>query len=102
MPRHVQRRCSLFAGRVEMSDNMHQHQLTTEQAIAFHDMQAWKLLNFKQRAILQLEQEKLCMPMAVFMEALERTLGRKVYTHELGTGTRDAFVMEVKSRPEVF
>lgn len=29
-----------------------------------------------------MEQDKLCMPFCVFQEAMEKTLGRPVFTHE--------------------
>ena len=57
-------------------------QLTKEQAIAFHDNEQWKGMSFKQKATLQISQEKLCMPFDVFHEAVEKTIGRPVFTHE--------------------
>lgn len=59
-------------------------QLTKEQAIAFHDNEQWKGMSFKQKAILQISQEKLCMPFGIFHEAVEKTIGRPVFTHEFG------------------
>ncbi len=59
-------------------------QLTKEQAIELAENEAWKDMNFRQRAEFQILQDKLCMPFDVFHEAVEETLGRPVYTHEFG------------------
>jgi hypothetical protein len=59
-------------------------QLTKEEAIEFHDSGKWKDMSFKQKATLQISQEKLCMPFDVFHEAVEKTIGRPVFTHEFG------------------
>lgn len=58
-------------------------QLTKEQAIAFGENKLYEGMTSRQIAEFQLEQEKLCMPFDVFHKALEETLGRPVYTHEL-------------------
>lgn len=39
-------------------------------------------MNHRQIAEFQIEQDRLCMPFSVFHEAIEKTLGRPVYTHE--------------------
>lgn len=59
-------------------------QLTQEQAIAFHDSGAWKQMDAKDRALFQLEQDRLCMPFDEFHRAVEEALGRPVWTHEFG------------------
>ena len=59
-------------------------QLTKEEAIEFYNSEKWKNMSFKQKAILQISQEKLCMPFDVFHEAVEKTIGRPVFTHEFG------------------
>ena len=59
-------------------------QLTEEQAIEFAENELWKDMNFNQRAKFQIEQDRLCMPFNIFHEALEKTLERAVFTHELG------------------
>ena len=38
----------------------------------------------KDIATFQLHEERLCMPFDVFHEALEKAIGRPVFTHELG------------------
>ena len=59
-------------------------QLTKEQAIAFYDSNAWEKMSAHERAIFQIEQNRLCMPFDKFHEAVEKTLGRPVWTHEFG------------------
>ena len=59
-------------------------QLTKEQAIAFCENKCYEEMNYRQRAEFQIEQELLCMPFNVFQEAIEKCLGRPVYTHEFG------------------
>lgn len=39
-------------------------------------------MTYHQIAEFQVEQNKLCMPFNVFHEAIEKTLGRPVFTHE--------------------
>jgi hypothetical protein len=44
----------------------------------------WEDLTLAQRARFQINEPLLCMPFAVFHEAVEKTLGRPVFTHEFG------------------
>ena len=57
-------------------------QLTKEQAIAFGENKLYENMTYRQIAEFQMEQDKLCMPFGVFHEAMEKTLGRPVFTHE--------------------
>ena len=57
-------------------------QLTREQALAFAENKLWQGMNHRQIAEFQIEQDRLCMPFSVLHEAIEKTLGRPVYTHE--------------------
>lgn len=59
-------------------------QLTREEAIEFHDSKKWESMTLHERAEFQLDQDKLCMPFDVFHEAVEKTIGRPVFTHEFG------------------
>lgn len=59
-------------------------QLTKDQAVAFDERNAWEEMSFEQRAKFQICQELLCMPFSVFHEAVEKTVGRPVFTHEFG------------------
>ena len=53
-------------------------------AIALFDSEFWKDLSIEDRAKFQLFEDRLCMPFSVFHDAIEKTLGRSVFTHELG------------------
>lgn len=57
-------------------------QLTEQEAINFYNNKLYEKMSEKERAIFQMEQDRLCMPFPMFHEALEHTLGRPVYTHE--------------------
>lgn len=59
-------------------------QLTPEEAIALGKTNFWENLSHREIANFQLFQECLCMPFSVFHEALEKSLGRSVWTHEMG------------------
>ena len=59
-------------------------QLTQEQAIAFSNSCAWQQMTDTERALLQINQDRLCMPFDVFQESVENTVGRPVWTHEFG------------------
>lgn len=56
--------------------------MNKEQAIAFYESGAWQELSIYKRAVLQLTEERLCMPFDVFHAAVTSELGRPVYTHE--------------------
>jgi hypothetical protein len=60
-------------------------QLTREQAIACFQNEHWKEWGPLTQALFQLHQEFLCMPFSVFHEAVKKTLGRPVFTHEFST-----------------
>jgi hypothetical protein len=70
-------------------------QLTEAQAVAFGNGKLWEPLTYRQRAEFQLTQGLLCMPFAVFHEAVEKALGRPVWTHEFGTLGRDRLIREL-------
>jgi hypothetical protein len=56
--------------------------MTREQAIALYESKFWETLSFQERAEFQLHTDLLCMPFDVFHEAIEKSLGRSVWTHE--------------------
>ena len=72
-------------------------QLTTEQAIAFHDSGAWEKMTSQERAVFQMAQDKLCMPFGEFHKAVEEALGRPVWTHEFGLN-RDGIRAELEGK----
>lgn len=56
--------------------------MTQEQALALFNSKFWEEMDLRQRATFQLHEPRLCMPFGVFHEAVEKTLGRSVWTHE--------------------
>lgn len=72
-------------------------QLTREQAIAFYDSGAWKKMSVKERAVFQMQQDRLCMPFNEFHKAVEEALGRPVFTHEFGLN-RDGVRAELEGQ----
>ena len=58
--------------------------MTKENAIALAESKFWEGMTHREIAEFQMCEEKLCMPFSVFHEAVEKTLGRPVYTHEFG------------------
>ena len=72
-------------------------QLTKEQAIACADNELWKSLDMNQRASFQLQQNLLCMPFEEFHKAVEKSLGRPVFTHELGMN-REGLIAELQGK----
>lgn len=58
--------------------------MTRDQAIALFESKFWETMGFRERAMFQLFEDKLCMPFEVFHEAIEKALDRPVFTHEFG------------------
>lgn len=59
-------------------------QLTKEQAIAFGENKLYEEMTLQQIAEFQLAQKRLCVPFDLYHEAVEKALGRPVFSHELG------------------
>jgi len=64
---------------------MKQISIGKEKAIELSKSGYWKDMSFKERAIWQMTVKELAMPFNVFHEAVEKTLGRPVFTHEFGS-----------------
>lgn len=62
--------------------------ITMEQAVSLYDTRFWESMNYEERAIFQLFEERLCMPFDIFREALEMTLGRRVKNQEILLGDK--------------
>lgn len=58
--------------------------MTKDQAIKLYDSEFWESMSHKERAMFQMFEDRLCMPFGVFQEAVEKALGRPVFTHEFG------------------
>ena len=69
-------------------------QLTRAQAMAFNDTHKWEAMDAIERSRFQLNQDRLCMPFAVFHQAITEALGRPVYVHELASISYDAIKAE--------
>lgn len=69
--------------------------MTKVEAIALYESKFWEAMDFEQRAMFQLWEEKLCMPFGVFHEAISKALRRDVYTHEFASGNNDALKEEL-------
>ena len=74
-------------------------QLTEQEAINFANNKLYEKMSEKERAIFQMTQDRLCMPFDVFHEAVEHTLGRPVFTHELAL-TREGILKELNGESE--
>jgi hypothetical protein len=55
-----------------------------EQAIQFYDTEWWKEKSYREIAFYQLFTVELMCPFDIFHEAVEKSLGRPVFTHEFG------------------
>ena len=60
-------------------------QLTRDEAIAFGEGGAWKDWGDAEIAVFQMHQRNMCVPFVRFHEAVEKTLGRPVWTHEFAS-----------------
>lgn len=68
--------------------------LTRAQAVALYESKFWEPMGYLERATFQLLEDRLCMPFGVFHEAIEKVLGRPVFTHEFGL-SRDGLIREL-------
>ena len=57
-------------------------QFTKEEAKAFYDNKCYEGMSYMDIAKFQIEQKRLCVPFNLFHEAMEKALGRPVFTHE--------------------
>lgn len=73
--------------------------MTKEQAIQLYESGFWVEMGYRDRAVFQMFEDKLCMPFEVFHEALEKALGRPVFTHEFGI-SRKRLQMELMGEAE--
>lgn len=80
---------------------MQTEDLTQESAAALWETNWWDCLGFQATAVLQLHQERLCMPFGKFQEALSFALGRTVLTHEFRDPDRlKAELLNLKKAPD--
>lgn len=74
-------------------------QLTKQESINFYDNKLYEHMCDREKAIFQLTQNLLCMPFDVFHEAVEKTLGRPVFTHEFGLNS-EGLIKEILGEKE--
>lgn len=60
-------------------------ELTKAEATAFYESGEWKNWSAEQIVEFQLFQDLLCVPFGIFHEAVEKVLGRSVWTHEFAS-----------------
>ena len=58
--------------------------MTRDEAVKLYDSKFWESLLHEELARYQIMEERLIMPFAIFHEAVEKTIGRSVFTHEFG------------------
>jgi len=75
-------------------------QLTREEAIKIADSGIWKNWTNEEIVKFQLYQNRLCMDFSRFHEAVEKVLGRPVYTHEFGAEGHKGIVAEYEGTKE--
>lgn len=56
--------------------------MTKEEAIKLAESKFWEKLSLEERAEFQLQEERMCMPFSILHEAVEKSMGRPVFTHE--------------------
>lgn len=81
-----------------------QKSIGKDKAIELAESNWWELCDHREIAEFQLFTVELCVPFGVFHEAVEKSLGRPVWTHEFGMnwdgiiaeflGEKDAPTME--------
>lgn len=58
--------------------------MTRDEAFQLIESRFWEGMSQRGIAIWQMHEDRLCMPFDIFHKALEKTLGRPVFVHELG------------------
>jgi hypothetical protein len=77
----------------------YQRSIGEDRAIALAESRWWASCTPRQITQFQLFTCELCLPFDVFHEALEKSLGRPVFTHELGLNF-DGIVREFLGQDE--
>lgn len=86
-------RCE-FYGQQTKSKNMKTTSIGKEKALELYGSGWWKEKTAKEVAVFQMTTNEPCMPFGDFHEALEKALGRPVWTHELAMN-RDGIMEEL-------
>lgn len=59
--------------------------MTEKEAIKLAESKFWEKMTPREIAEFQMSEPLLCIPFQIFHEAMEKTLGRPIFTHEFGT-----------------
>ena len=70
--------------------------MTREQAIALGETRFWESMTPREIATFQLHEPLLCMPFDVYHGAMEKALGRPVWTHEFGSAGVEGLKAELR------
>ena len=62
--------------------------MTKEEAIEFYSNGCWKKMTYHEKVAFQLFEDRLCMPFAIFHEALEKVVARSVETLEFAVNIK--------------
>ena len=62
--------------------------MTEEEALAKYNSKWWESASYLEIVQFQLYEERLCMPFDIFQLAVEKVLGRPVWTHEFANADR--------------
>jgi Na+-transporting NADH:ubiquinone oxidoreductase subunit NqrF len=73
--------------------------MTREQALVLYETKWWETKSPEEIVRVQLFEDKLCMPFSNFHEAVEKALGRSVWTHEFGLNWKGLQEEFLKDRP---
>jgi len=79
--------------------NTKQNSIGTEKAIALAESHWWELCTDREIAEFQMFTVELCLPFARFHEALEKAIGRPVFTHEIAMNF-DGLAAELRGERE--
>jgi hypothetical protein len=75
-------------------------QITEQESIAIHDCGEWKDWTDEEIVKFQLFQDRLAIPFSRFHQAVEKVLGRSVWTHEFGSrGRLEEEYLGIREKP---
>lgn len=66
-----------------------------EAAIALSETKWWENRSDREIAEFQMLTDEMCMPFPIFHKAVQKTLGRPVYTNEFGSAGYDGLLAEL-------
>ncbi len=76
-------------------------QLTKQESLSFFKNNLWENMSAKERAQFQIIQDRLCMPMYIFIDSVAETLNRSVTPVELVIN-RESIINELFDNDKLF